>query len=166
MSHGGKRAGAGRPPKEPTKVMRIPESKVSMVKNIITGSKVKTPLYGCSVRAGQPTHADDYIEEYLDFNDYLIRHPGDTFIVRASGDSMINAAIDSGDLLVVDKTISATHGKIIIAAVDGELTVKRLFNREGIVKLLPENDAYQEIVISSDNEVMIWGVVINIIKQL
>jgi DNA polymerase V len=79
---------------------------------------------------------------------------------------MINAAIHSGDLLVVDKTISATHGKIIIAAVDGELTVKRLFNREGIVKLLPENDAYQEIVISSDNEVMIWGVVINIIKQL
>lgn len=167
MSRGGKRAGAGRPAKEPTKVIRIPESKIDLVKKLINKElELKTPLYGCSVRAGFPSPADDYIEDYLDLNEFLIKHPSATFMVRAKGDSMINASIKSGDILIVDRSIEPTHGKIVIAAVDSELTVKRLYKKSGQVKLLPENPDYPEIEITENMESVIWGVVTNVIHQV
>lgn len=168
---GGARAGAGRPVgttrKEPTKPMRIPISRVDEFKRLISQPNLlKVPLFGTSVRAGFPSPADDYIEDYLDLNNHLIKHPAATFIVRASGDSMKGAAIHDGDLLIVDRSIEPTHGKIVIAAVDSELTVKRLYKKAGVTKLVPENNDYPEIIIQDCNETVIWGVVINVIKQV
>jgi DNA polymerase V len=166
MKQGGKIAGAGRSTKEPSSITRNPESTIDFVKKIVNNGESTLPLYSCSVKAGFPSPADDYIEDYLDLNEFLIKHPAATFIVRASGDSMKGAAIHDGDLLIVDRSIEPMHGKIVIAAVDSELTVKRLFKKGGIVKLVPENSAYPEIIIQDFNEAVIWGVVINIIKQV
>ena len=167
MSRGGKRAGAGRPSKEPTKVIRVPESKVEVVKQLISDHlKIRIPIFSSTVRAGFPSPADDYIEDYLDLNEYLIKHPAATFMVRASGDSMINASINSGDILVVDRSIEPSHGKIIIAAIDGELTVKRLYKTNEQTKLLPENPDYPEIELKEDSDMVIWGVVTNVIHEL
>lgn len=172
MSHGGARAGAGRPRGqgkygETTKSVRIPESRILEVMNYIKGQEIyQIPFYSSTVRAGFPSPADDYIESMLDLNDYLIKHPAATFFVRASGESMINAGIHSGDILIVDRSVEATHGKIIIAALNGELTVKRLSRQNGTVKLVAENREFPTIDITEEYDVVIWGVVTNVIHSL
>lgn len=167
MTRGGKRAGSGRPKKEPTVVVRIPESKKILVKQCLVGNDgIKIPLYSSSVSAGFPSPADDYIESLLDLNEYLIKKPAATFLVRAKGESMINAGISSGDILIVDKSITPTHGKIVIAAIDGELTVKRLYQMEGVTKLQPDNPDYHDIDINAFSESVIWGVVTNVIHKV
>lgn len=165
MGYGGKRKGAGRPKKEPTVVARIPESKINLIKAIIR-NEYNLPLYQSKVQAGFPSPADDYIENNLDLNEYLIKHPAATFMVRATGDSMTGAGIHSGNILIVDRSIEARHGKIVIAAVDGALTVKRLYKKDGVIKLQSENDSYPDISITDDNETLIWGVVTNCIVEL
>ncbi|CAM2812258.1 LexA family protein [Legionella worsleiensis] len=169
MSHGGKRDNAGRPKGqgkygESTKALRVPVSRIGEIKAFLEGSfSYKIPLYASTVRAGFPSPADDYIETHLDLNEYVIKHPAATFFVTASGDSMKDAGIASGDMLVVDRSLEATHGKIVIAAVNGELTVKRLSRTAGKVQLLPENNQYQPIEITGDEDLVIWGVVTHVI---
>lgn len=124
---------------------------------------MQIPLYGFSVRAGFPSPADDYIEMHLDLNSHLIKHPAATFFLTAAGDSMCNASIVSGDLLVVDRSLTAVHGKIVIAAVNGELMVRRLYQRGSLVQLRPENDKYPPIAITGDLDMVIWGVVTHVI---
>ncbi len=173
MSHGGARVGAGRPRGqgkygEITKSIRIPESRIQEVMKYIHGKEEspKIPLYSSTVRAGFPSPADDYIETMLDLNQYLIKHPAATFFVRASGDSMINAGIHTGDILVVDRSIEATHGKIVIAALNGELTVKRLSRQHGQVKLVAENPDFPALDITEEYDMVIWGVVTNVIHAV
>ena len=170
MTHGGKRTGAGRPRGsnkwgESTQSIRVPLSKITAVSAFLEKgtSSEACPLYASTVRAGFPSPADDYIETYLDLNTHLIKHPASTFFVTASGDSMTGAGIQSGDMLIVDKSLDATHGKIVIAAIDGELTVKRLSRHEGRVQLLPENNQYQPIDITDEHDLVIWGVVTHVI---
>lgn len=115
--------------------------------------------------AGFPSPADDYIEARLNLNDRLIRHPETTFILRVEGDSMKNAGILDGDLLLVDKSIKPVSGKIVIAAIDGELTVKRLSITPTANWLLPENDDYPAIEIKEETEITIWGVVTSTIRE-
>ncbi|STX55748.1 SOS (error prone) mutagenesis protein UmuD (RumA) [Legionella beliardensis] len=122
-------------------------------------------LYSSKVPAGFPSPADDYLELTLDLNEYLIKHPAATFMVRAQGDSMRDAGIHTGDLLIVDRSVEATHNKIVIAAINGELTVKRLFRKEGAVRLMPANRTYSPIDITENVELIIWGVVTHIIHQ-
>lgn len=171
MVKGGKRLGAGRPRggkyQEETKVMRIPYSRVEEVLSFLDmRMHFQVPLYSSKVRAGFPAPGDDDIEAYLDLNQRYINSPASTFFVIASGDSMINAHIQDGDMLIVDRSIKATHGKIVIAAINGELTVKRLSSINGRVQLLPENDRYQPIDITEDQDLVIWGVVKNIVKDV
>lgn len=172
VQHGGKRPNAGRPKglgkyNETTKPIRIPLSKIPDVQRFLEGSSsFKVPLYGCKVRAGFPSPADDYIESHLDLNSHLIQHPSATFFVRASGDSMIKAGIADGDLLIVDRSIEPCHGRIVIAAVNGELTVKRLYKKGGQTKLMPENDYYEPIAITEELELVIWGVVMHNIRSV
>ena len=173
MDHGGKREGAGRPKGknaygEATKPMRIPLSRVTEVMAFLANDNHNTslPLYSSTVRAGFPSPADDYIECKLDLNTHLIKHPAATFFVKASGDSMKNAGIQSGDMLIVDRSLEATHGKIVIAAINGELTVKRLSRQQGQVKLLAENRAYDPIDITDEQDLVIWGVVTHVIHQV
>jgi DNA polymerase V len=171
VQHGGKRSGAGRPKGqgkygETTKAIRLPLSRIDEVMDFIKqGKALKIPLYSSTVRAGFPSPADDYIENYLDLNEHLITHPSSTFMVRASGDSMIKAGIQPGDLLIVDRSLEASHGKIVIAAINGELTVKRLSRVQGRIQLLPENEAYAPIDITDELDLVIWGVVTYVIHH-
>lgn len=166
MMRGGKRAGAGRPKGEETKVIRIPVSKLNQIKGILEEHDISIPLYSSKVRAGFPSPADDFIEQKLNLNDYLIKHPASTFLVRAEGESMVGAGIQSGNILVVDRSLEPTHNKIVIAALDGELTVKRLYRQQGEVKLLAENPDYPPIDIHENMDTIIWGVVTNVIAEL
>ncbi|VEG90241.1 LexA family protein [Legionella spiritensis] len=172
MSHGGRRAGAGRPRGqgkygETTKSIRIPLSRVSEVRAFLDSGQAsnKLPLYSSTVRAGFPSPADDYIETYLDLNQHLVKHPAATFFVVASGDSMIGAGIASGDMLIVDRSLEPVHGKIVIAAINGELTVKRLSHQDGRMRLMPENKHYKPIDITEDLDMVIWGVVTHVIHR-
>ena len=124
------------------------------------------PLFMEPVSAGFPSPAGDYMEGKLDLNRHLIRHPAATFFVRVTGDSMIGAGIHSGDLLIVDRAIEPTDGKVVVVALDGELTVKRLHLHDGRVTLVPENERYAPIDITPEHQFEIWGVVTNVIHPL
>ena len=123
-------------------------------------------FYSCAVTAGFPSPADDYLESKLDLNDYLIKHPSATFFVRVVGDSMVNAGIHNNDIIIVDRSIKPKHGKIVVAALDGQMTVKRLYQRDKKVILLPENKLFKPIEISDSMEIVIWGVATNVIHAL
>jgi len=124
------------------------------------------PVFLGRLPAGFPSPADDYIEGKLDLNRHLIKHPAATFFVRVTGDSMIGAGIHSGDLLVVDRSLEAADRHVVVAVLDGELTVKRLFKQQGVLRLLPENLNYQPIEISGQHTFEIWGVVTSVIHSL
>lgn len=115
---------------------------------------------------GFPSPADDYLAGPLDLNTYLIKHPAATFLMRATEDSMVKAGIHPGDILVVDRSLEPSHGRIVIAAVEGRLTVKRLQIGQNGLMLLAENDAYSPIRVDKENGVEIWGVVTNVIHPV
>ncbi len=166
---GGKRAGAGRKSQynAPTKVIRVPENILDKVKNLMENkSGVSFPFFECTVSAGFPSPADDHIDKSLDLNSHLVHNPASTFFVRASGDSMLNAGIFDGDLLIVDRSIKPENGKIVIAALNGDLTVKRLVYKTGKIFLAPENPRYRTIELTSEIETVIWGVVTNVVHKL
>ncbi|KTD57394.1 Peptidase S24 family protein [Legionella santicrucis] len=163
---GGKREGAGRPKKEPTKAIRIPVSLMAQLERLKEESHYQLPIFSSKVQAGFPSPADDYIEGYLDLNTKFIKHPSATFVLQAMGDSMVEAGIFSGDWLLVDKSIEATDGRIVIAAVNGELTVKRLSKKQGRVSLLPANPKFKPIEINEECEMVIWGVVTLVLHEL
>jgi DNA polymerase V len=123
------------------------------------------PFYATAVQAGFPSPADDYLEGTLDLNEHLIRRPAATFFLRVLGDSMTGAGIHSGDLLIVDRSMHPANGRIVIAVVDGELTVKRLSRRRGRVRLMPENPRYRPIDIRDGQDLQIWGVVLHVIHS-
>jgi len=123
-------------------------------------------LFAERVAAGFPSPADDYLEGQLDLNKYLIRHPAATFFVRVTGDSMIGAGIHSGDMLIVDRALEPGDKKVVIAVVNGELTVKRLCKQKDRLVLMPENDRYEPIFIENEMDLEIWGVVTSVIHML
>ena len=124
------------------------------------------PLALCHVEAGFPSPADDYMEGALDLNEHVIKHPSATYFVRASGDSMIGSGIFNGDLLIVDRSLEASSGKVVIAEVDGQLTVKRLLKLNDGFSLQSENSSYPPIELQEGNEVVVWGVVTHVIHDL
>jgi DNA polymerase V len=171
MPRGGARKNAGRPKGlgkhgERTKPIRIPESMIEEVMEWVQHKGFKLPIYSSKVQAGFPSPGDDHMEAKLDLNDHLVKHPAATFFVRVAGDSMINAGIHSGDILIVDRSLSPDNHKIVIAAIDGELTVKRLEKRRTATFLMPENPDYTPIPITEESNVTIWGVVTNVIHPV
>jgi DNA polymerase V len=118
------------------------------------------------VAAGFPSPAEGGIEQTLDLHELLVKHPAATFFVRVSGASMINAGIYHNDILVVDRSLDPVHGKIVIAAVNGELTVKRLHREGKKIELRAENDAFAPIVIPEGADFRIWGVVTSVIHSV
>jgi DNA polymerase V len=190
-SHGGVRAGAGRPSGsnrygESTRAVRVPESLVPGLQQLLDdfsrlrkGSELSSirparapfgplplPLYSSTVRAGFPSPADDFIEDHIDLNQQLVQHPEATFFVRVSGYSMRDAGILPGDVLVVDRSIEPRDGHVVIAVIDAELTVKRLHRRHGQVRLVAENPEFPDIVLRDEQELTIWGVVRHVIHSL
>jgi DNA polymerase V len=138
---------------------------ISAVYSFEKRSKYFIPFYLSPVSAGFPSPADDYIESKLDLNDLLVQHPAATFFTRVNGSSMIEAGIFHDDLLVVDRSETPGDGCVVVAVVDGELTVKRLRKIKGKVFLYPENPDYQPIEIKEDTQFEIWGVVIAVIHR-
>ncbi|MEB6408512.1 translesion error-prone DNA polymerase V autoproteolytic subunit [Enterobacter vonholyi] len=122
------------------------------------------PLFSDLVQCGFPSPAADYVEQRIDLNELLVAHPSSTYFVKAAGDSMIEAGISDGDLLVVDSSRTAEHGDIVIAAVEGEFTAKRLQLRP-TVQLIPMNSAYSPIVVGSEDTLDVFGVVTFIVKS-
>lgn len=145
--------------------VRIPVSMEDAVKNFVEAQGWQIPFYASKVAAGQPCWADDHEGDRINLAECLVRDPAKTLCVQAQGDSMIKAGIDPDDILVVDSGIEATNGQIVVVALDGDLTVKRLQKEKGRVFLKPENDNYQPIPIEEENSVHVWGVVTNIIKK-
>lgn len=127
---------------------------------------LELPQFLSAVPAGFPSPAEDHVESYLDLNHYLIQHPHATFFTRVQGDSMTEAGIHSGDLLIVDRALEALSGQVVIAALDGELTVKRLIKRRGKVYLQAANPNYPPLPIRSETDCVIWGVVTYAIHQV
>lgn len=168
---GGWRAGAGRPQGsgkygEATKAIRIPVSSVEEVLRYVHNKCYRLPLYQQSISAGFPSPAEDEVEDKLDLNELLIKHPAATFFLRVAGSSMIKAGIHHNDILVVDRSLEPGHGKIVIASVNGELTVKRLSCIGNKVQLVAENDAYLPIDITEEVDFRIWGIVTNVIHSV
>ncbi|MBP2170754.1 DNA polymerase V [Erwinia toletana] len=124
---------------------------------------MQLPLFIDRVPCGFPSPADDYVEQRIDLNKLMVQHPSATYFVRVSGDSMIDAGISDGDMLVVDSALHAEHGNIVIAAVEGEFTVKKLQLRPA-VQLVPMNANYSPIVIGAEEALDIFGVVTFVIK--
>lgn len=129
-------------------------------------SKTTCPLYLSPVNAGWPSAAEDYIDGQINLHELVVRNPAATFFLRASGDSMTGAGIHNGDLLVVDRSAEACHNKVVIAALEGELLVKRLVRRGHRVFLAPANPVYPEIEITHREYVHVWGVVTYVLHKL
>jgi len=126
---------------------------------------LKLPLFLAKVQAGFPSPADDHLERSIDLNEELIRNPASTFFVRVKGESMRDAGIHTGDILVVDRSLTPSDRRIVVAMIDGEFTVKRFRNLEGNVFLEAANDKFPRIELSGDQELVIWGVVAFVIHQ-
>ncbi len=125
-------------------------------------TKYRQSLFEAKVSAGFPSPAADYEEDKLDLNKYLIKHPAATFFVRVTGYSMMGAGIYSGDLLVVDRSLEPKDKSVVIAVIDGELTVKRIRIGKKKITLEPENENYSVQQITEDTDFQVWGVVTNV----
>jgi len=124
------------------------------------------PVFTARIHAGFPSPAEDYIEKSLDLNEYLVQHPAATFFVRVTGDSMTGAGINSGDILIVDRALTAVNGSVIVAVLNGEFTVKRLVTSGGRVRLCAENPAYEPISVTAGADFEVWGVVVHVIHTV
>jgi DNA polymerase V len=124
------------------------------------------PLFTGKVAAGFPSPADDYIERSLDLNELLVQKPAATFFARAQGESMLGAGIHPNDVLVIDRSLEPVAGKIVVCALNGELVVKRLKRRKGQWILASENPLYPDIRIQEELDMVIWGVVTNVIHPV
>ena len=128
-------------------------------------TQLDLPLAGTAIAAGFPSPAEEYLDLALDLNKELIKHPAATFYARVKGDSMVDAGIQDGDLLVIDKALEPKEGTVAVCYLDGEFTVKRLSVREEGVYLMPANAEFKPIRITEENEFLVWGIVAYVIHK-
>jgi DNA polymerase V len=127
---------------------------------------MKVNLYTSTISAGFPNSANDYAQENIDMNEFLIKHAAATFLVKVKGNSMKESGICDGDILIVDRSLNPSNNSIIVAFLDGEFTVKKLRRIGRNLYLIPENKNYQVLKITRDMDFQIWGVVTFVIKRL
>jgi DNA polymerase V len=128
--------------------------------------RLELPIDTVKVSAGFPSPAADYEDKRLDINDYLVRNPVSTFFFSVEGNSMEGAEIFDGDILVVDRSVRPRHGHIVIAFIDGQRLVKRLYQQAGRVALIAENPSYPTLEVREGMELIVWGVVVGKFKRL
>ena len=122
-------------------------------------------LHLTSIEAGFPSPADDHLDITLDLNEYLIKHPSATFYIYVKGDSMINDGIYNGDIMIVDKSLTPQTKDIVIAVIDGDFTVKRMYKKNNKIYLSPSNKNYKSVCITNDMDFQVWGVVTHTIHH-
>jgi len=127
---------------------------------------IELPFVDEGIAAGFPSPAQDYMDLTLDLNKALIKHPSATFYGRVKGDSMIDAGIEEGNILVIDRSIDYQDGLTAVCFIDGEFTVKKLKIKKDKIWLMPANEAYQPIEVTEENEFIIWGIVTFVIKNM
>jgi DNA polymerase V len=125
----------------------------------------KTPLFFTSIPAGFPSPAADYTEDELDFNELLVKRKAATYCLKVTGESMPGAGIFPNDILVVDRSIRPEKGDIVVAALNGEFTVKRFFQQHGSIILHPENPDFKDIRVSPEEDFTVFGVVTSVVRQ-
>ena len=130
-------------------------------KNVFTD----IPIFTNSVQAGIPSPAEDYMDLDLNLQDHLVQNPSATFCVRAVGESMNDAGIQSGDIMLVDKSLIPKNRSIVLAVIDGEFTIKRVNVSDKELYLIPENDNFPPIKITKEMDFQVWGVVTYIIHK-
>lgn len=128
-------------------------------------TELELPYIDAGIRAGFPSPADDFIELSIDLNKEFVKHKDTTFYARVKGDSMKNAGIFDGDLLIIDKSLEPQNNKIAICQIDGEFTVKRIKIEKDVVWLVAENEDFKPIKVTLENEFLIWGIVVASIKN-
>ena len=128
-------------------------------------TRLDLPLAGTAIAAGFPSPAEEYLDLALDLNKELIRHPAATFYAKVKGDSMVDAGIQDGDLLVIDKALEPKEGSVAVCYLDGEFTVKRLAVQEEGVYLMPANEEFKPIRITEENDFLVWGIVAYVIHK-
>ncbi len=131
-----------------------------------SSAPMQLPLIQEGISAGFPSPANDFLDISIDLNREFIKHPSTTFYGRVRGDSMINAGLSNGDLLIIDKSLEPSNGKIAVCFIDGEFTVKRVKIEKNQLWLVAENQKYRPIEVTEDNEFMIWGIVTTVIKNV
>ena len=131
-----------------------------------TSTRLKLPIVENGISAGFPSPADDFLDASIDLNKALIKNKAATFYGRVKGDSMIDAGLSDGDLLIIDKSLEPTNNKIAVCFIDGEFTVKRIKIEKDIIWLIAENKKYQPIKVTQENDFIIWGIVTNVIKAV
>lgn len=129
-----------------------------------TETALSLPFFNGGVSAGFPSPAEDFLENELDFNAAFIKHPSATFYAKVKGNSMKDAGISNGDIMVIDRSLEPNNGDIAVCYLDGEFTVKTIMIEKDAVWLVAQNEQYEPIRVTEENELIIWGIVINVIK--
>jgi len=124
-----------------------------------------TRHFSTKLPAGFPSPATDHMEDGLDLNEHLIAHKAASFLFEVRGTSMRDAGILDGDKVVVDRSVTAKHGHIVVAVVNGDCTIKRLYRRAGRIELRPENPDFQPIKFADGDELQVWGVVVGVVRK-
>ena len=124
-----------------------------------SGKEHKIDLFSYRIPAGFPSPAEDFLEKSLDLNEYLVKNKPATFLIKVTGNSMQNAGIFDGDVLVVDRSIEPTDGRVILGVLNGEFTVKRISIIKGKLSLMPANDDFKPIDITPEMDFKVWGVI-------
>jgi DNA polymerase V len=132
----------------------------------ISDTDLKLPLISENISAGFPSPALDFEDLKIDLNKHLIKHPSATFYGRVKGESMKDAGINNGDLLIIDKSLEPIHGKIAVCYIDGEFTLKRININNDELWLMPANESYKPIKVEEDNDFIVWGIVTHVIKDV
>ncbi|WP_200937047.1 LexA family transcriptional regulator [Flavobacterium sp. Leaf359] len=146
------------------KVVKMHENDVLEFYSANTDTAISLPFVEGGVSAGFPSPAEDFLENELDFNATFIKHPGSTFYAKVKGNSMKDAGISNGDIMVIDKSLEPKNGDIAVCYLDGEFTVKTIMIEKEVVWLVAQNEQYAPIKVTAENELIIWGIVINVIK--
>jgi DNA polymerase V len=148
------------------KLLKLHQTNTLEIFSADTSTSVCLPFVESGISAGFPSPADDFLDAAIDLNKEFVKNPSTTFYGRVRGDSMINAGLNTGDLLIIDKSLEPVENKIAVCFIDGEFTVKRIKIEKDIVWLVAENENYKPIKVTADNDFIIWGIVTTVIKKV
>jgi len=147
------------------KLHKLHNGKVLQFYTALTDTNLSRPYVESGIKAGFPSPAEDFQEIAIDLNIELIKNPSATFFSRVSGDSMQDLGISDGDLLVIDKSLEVTDGRIAVCYIDGEFTLKKIKLEKDHCWLVPANDKFKPLKVTAENEFIVWGIVTNVIES-